>query len=188
MISQLCLFGLQFEGNYFLLVSAAVLGERVPPHITRPRDGSCAPHSLLGTCNPPCHGALCTLGLSLVSLLVVPSSPALLFVMSSHTPTAAAFRDSVVKNRNIWKCQKTGQFCRLPFLPSFLPSISLTHLSSRIYSPLCYLFSSLGAILAHFSQGERWNRCGRVCGLSCLASAVLRELWQCSLHPDIHEH
>lgn len=182
MISQLCLFGLQLEGNYFLLVSAAVLGERVPPHITRPRNGSCAPHSLLGTCNPPCHSALCTQGLSLVSLLMVPNSPALLFVMSSHTPTAAAFRGSVVKNRSIWKCQM-GQCGRLPSLPSFLSSLSLTHLSSRIYFPLCYFFSSLGAISAHFSQGERWNRCGRVCALSCLASAVLRDLWQCCLHP-----
>lgn len=90
MISQLCLFGLLLEGNYFLLVSAAVLGERVPPHISRPRDGSCAPHSLLGTCNPLCHGTLRTQGLSLVPVLLVRNSPALLFVMSSHTPTAAA--------------------------------------------------------------------------------------------------
>lgn len=153
MISQLCLFGLQLEGNYFLLVSAAVLGERVPPHITRPRDGSCAPHSLLGTCNPLCPGALHTQDMSLVPLLVMPNSPALFFVMSSHTPTAAAFRDSVLKNRSIWKCQKMGQFCRLPSLPSFLPSLSLTHLSSRIFSPLCYLFSQFGGYFGTLQPG-----------------------------------
>lgn len=136
-----------------MLVSAAVLGERVPPHISRPRDGFCAPHSLLGTCSPPCHGALCTQGLSPVSLLVVPNSPALPFVMSSHIPTAAASRDSVVKNRSIWKCQKMGQFCRLPSLPSFLPSLSLAHLSSRIYSPLCYLFFHFGGYFGTFQPG-----------------------------------
>lgn len=153
MISQLCLFGLQLEGNYFLLVSAAVLGERVPPHITRPRDRSCALHSLLGTCNPLCSGASCTQCLSLVPRLVVSHSPALLLVMSSHTPTAAAFRHSVVKSRSIWKCQKMGQFCRLLSLPSFLPSLSLIHPSSKIYSPSCYIFLRFGDYFGTFQPG-----------------------------------
>lgn len=174
MISQLCLFGLLLEGNYFLLVSAAVLGERVPPHITRPRDGSCAPHSLLGTCNPLYHRTWRTQGLSLVPLLLVPSSSALLFFMSSHTPTAAAFSCQEQKQLEMPGDGTVLQAALFTFSPIPQPN---TPTQQNLFPFVLPFFPSLGAILADFSQAERWNRCVRVCAHSCLASAVLRELW-----------
>lgn len=43
---------------------------------------------------------------------------------------------------------------------------SASHTYPAEFIPLCVTLSpSLGAILAHFSQAERWDRCGRVCAL-----------------------
>ena len=153
MISRLCLFGLQLEGNYFLLVSAAVSGEQVPPRITRPRHGSWAPHSLAGTCNPTCHGARCTQVplsqvLSLVPLLMMPSALALLFGISSHSPTAAAFGGSAAKSRSIWNARRWDNFTGRHLCLLFLHLLAQqTH--SADFIPLCVPFFPVLGLFWH---------------------------------------
>lgn len=70
-------------------------------------------------------------------------------------PLLLPLEAQLAKSRSIWECQETGQFCRMPSLPSFLPSLSPTDPSGRLYLPLCFFSSSFGAILANVAARLR---------------------------------